>query len=134
MRMKGRPRPPLRAHIETLMAGHQWTARRCFALKKNGEPCFGRALANGRCKFHSGMITPYYTRPISPEGKERIAASMRAYWARVKSGEVVTGKRNARVATPRPPEAKTVKAGPDVVLSPEDIQFGYLTGMLKKPI
>jgi hypothetical protein len=83
MRMKGRPRPPLRAHIETLMAGHQWTARRCFALKKNGEPCFGRALANGRCKFHSGMITPYYTRPISPEGKERIAASMRAYWARV---------------------------------------------------
>jgi hypothetical protein len=60
------------------MAGKRWTARRCFALKKDGGICHGRALENGRCKFHGGLSTPYDTRPIPPEGIERIREASRA--------------------------------------------------------
>ena len=78
----------------------------------NGLPCQAAGIyPTWRCRWHGGMSTPYYTRPISPEGKERIAASMRAYWARVRSGEVIrpaTSKREP-VTTPEawrrlPPE------------------------------
>jgi hypothetical protein len=60
------------------MAGKQWSALRCGAHLSGGRICNGRALANGRCKWHSGKITPYHMRPISPEGIERIREASRA--------------------------------------------------------
>jgi hypothetical protein len=70
--------PYARGNRHPQMAGKRWTALRCGARRKNGLACRGRALANGRCKFHGGMVTPYHTRPISPEGIERIREASRA--------------------------------------------------------
>ena len=60
------------------MAGKRWTAKRCGAWKKDGGICQGRALENGRCKFHGGMSSPYHTRVIPPELIERIRQASRA--------------------------------------------------------
>jgi hypothetical protein len=72
---------------------------------------------------------PYEERPISAAGKERIAAAMRDYWKRVKSGEVVRPprKKNAPAAIVAPPKPEPKP----VVLTPEDIAFAKATWMLK---
>jgi hypothetical protein len=121
------------------MAGHHWYARRCGAIKKNGEYCFGRALENGRCKFHSGMVTPYHTRPISPEGIERIRQASRnrmlAAWDAYREAKVKglplprIGRQKRQAAISKPP--KRVPVGKPVTLTAEDIEFGIKTGMLK---
>jgi len=62
------------------------------------------------CNNHGALTPPYSEREISESGKERIAASMRAYWQRVKAGEVIrprrkkertSGHRNGTVAEER---------------------------------
>jgi hypothetical protein len=45
------------------------------------------------CNNHGALTPPYSEREISESGKERIAASMRAYWQRVKAGEVIRPRR-----------------------------------------
>ena len=63
---------------DTYMAGKQWSALRCGARRSNGLICRGRALENGRCKWHGGKSTPYHTRPIPPASIERIRLASRA--------------------------------------------------------
>jgi hypothetical protein len=105
------------------MAGH-WTARRCFALKKNGELCLGRALENGRCKYHSGMVTPYRTRPISEAGKVRIGAAAKAMWGRAQASAFAKGfvaianaSRETRQSGPLPEGARMAAGRLPVKLS-----------------
>jgi hypothetical protein len=111
------------------MAGHQWTARRCGARLSNGQICYGRALENGRCKWHSGKITPYHTRPISPEGIERIREASRkrilAAWAAYREAKAKglplprlgRPKRQAGILeAPKPPARETV-------LTEQDLEF-----------
>lgn len=49
---------------------------------------------------HGALTPPYEDRPISAAGKERIAASMRAYWQRVRSGEVIRPATKKRERVP----------------------------------
>ncbi len=54
-------------------------APRCGAWARTaGRPCVAKALANGRCKNHGGMATG----PRTAEGRARLSASARAWWAR----------------------------------------------------
>src|SRR5262245_16111981 len=51
----------------------------CGARRKyDGASCEAKALPNGRCRLHGGLSTG----PKSIEGRMRIAAFMRARWAR----------------------------------------------------
>jgi len=54
------------------------------------------------CRSHGGLTPPYEDRPIGAAGKERIAASMRAYWQRVKAGLVIRPATSKRAAQPTP--------------------------------
>ena len=83
------------------MAGRQWSALRCGARRANGLICRGRALANGRCKYHGGMVTPYHMRPISEAGKRRIGDAQRARWIRYRADRAATGKPIGRPRKPR---------------------------------
>ena len=57
----------------------------CGARRKyDGQPCQAKALPNGRCKLHGGMSTG----PKTQEGRERIAASMKARWAAMRLSDV----------------------------------------------
>jgi hypothetical protein len=65
---------------------------------------------------------------------------MKSFWADWKAagsqpitrGCIRTGPRkDAPGAAPETPRAKSVRTGPKVVLTPEDIEFGLKTGMLK---
>ena len=71
----------------------------------------------------------------TPEGKARQTAGRIAYYAarRAAGLQPLPRKPNdASRTSPKRPEAKSVNTGPKVTLTPEDIEFGYLTGMLKK--
>jgi hypothetical protein len=46
---------------------------RCGAKRRDGKPCHGPAMPNGRCRMHGGKSTG----PRTPEGLER---SHRARW------------------------------------------------------
>jgi hypothetical protein len=53
--------------------GNPNNASRCEAKTRNGTPCRGPAMANGRCRMHGGTSTG----PRTPEGLER---SRKANW------------------------------------------------------
>ena len=48
-------------------AGDLAKAKPCGARTRNGKPCRGPAMKNGRCRMHGGPSTG----PRTPEGKER---------------------------------------------------------------
>src|ERR1017187_9017507 len=54
-------------------AGDPSTAPRCGAMTRNGAPCKGPALHNGRCRMHGGTST-------GPRTKRGLARSKRANW------------------------------------------------------
>ena len=87
------------------MVGHQWSRPICSAwAKSRNRQC--RARVGRRpdgsffrvCRVHGAATPPYSERPIGPEGKERIAAAMRSYWAKVRSGEVIRPTRKSEPA------------------------------------
>ena len=53
--------------------GNPMNAPRCGAKTREGTPCRGPAMANGRCRMHGGKSTG----PRTPEGLER---SRKANW------------------------------------------------------
>ena len=58
-----------RSHLHLAHAAPRCGARR----KRDGQPCQGPAMANGRCRVHGGKSTG----PRTPEGLER---SRKAAW------------------------------------------------------
>ena len=59
---------------------------RCGAKRRDGEPCRGAAMVNGRCRMHGGRSTG----PRTAEGKARIAA------AAFKHGHYTAGAKRER--------------------------------------
>jgi hypothetical protein len=85
------------------MAGKQWSAIRCGQVKSNGEYCFGRALENGKCRFHGGI--PYNMRVISEDGKKAISIAQKSRWMRWRqdraSGVPYVGRKLGRPPVPK---------------------------------
>jgi hypothetical protein len=59
---------------------------RCGAKRRDGEPCRGAAMPNGRCRMHGGPST-------GPRTVEGLARSSRAGW---KHGYYSAGSKAAR--------------------------------------
>lgn len=52
------------------------TIRRCGArCKSTGKPCMGRAMPNGRCRYHGGMSTG----PLTAKGRERALMNLKQF-------------------------------------------------------
>ena len=115
------------------MPGHHWYARRCGAFKKDGGICYGRAFENGRCKFHSGMVTPYHERPISEEGKRRIGAAATLRWQRYREAKAAgcVPYKTGRPPKPKREPVKPPRPTKETVLTPEDLSFARSVGMMK---
>jgi hypothetical protein len=62
-----------RAHGWRAAIAKAHTAPRCGARRRDGQPCQGPAMPNGRCRMHGGKSTG----PRTPEGLER---SRKARW------------------------------------------------------
>jgi hypothetical protein len=57
----------------------KWRKIFCGARTRAGHPCRRRPLANGRCRNHGGLsLKP--RAPLTPEGRARISAAVKAYW------------------------------------------------------
>ena len=120
------------------MAGrHNWLPRCGAYARSTGRPCLRKpvlnengTIRNGRCLNHGGKSTG----PKSKDGHDRCTAGRIAYYAARRAAGLQPLPRQTKAprATVKPPEAKSVAVGPNVVLSPEDIAFGIATGMLKK--
>lgn len=82
----------------------------------------------GGVPSHGGLSTG----AKSPEGKARQTAGRLAYYAARRAAGLPVLPRKAKAAprtSPKPPEAKSVKAGPKVTLTEADIAFARLVGM-----
>lgn len=57
----------------------------CGARTRQGKPCAGKALANGRCRNHGGLSTGANT----AEGRRKLSEVQKARWARIRDAREI---------------------------------------------
>jgi hypothetical protein len=91
------PVPPVGNRLRHgVRGGDPRTAPRCGARTRDGAPCKGPGMSNGRCRMHGGKSTG----PRTPEGLQRLVQARTAhgaYGAEARELRALVGRLKAEV-------------------------------------